>query len=1193
MATNVHAGTITASVTADVSQYQASLGHATQAAQQFKSSVNSVSFQGFNRGIIATTTLLYGMNRIMGQMSKGMEEFSNILARIGAVADLTSTSVQALADSMKDLSTSYGVGRTDIMRAMYTTAQSRFTKPSEMRFFSEQATMLSRASGKEIDAQGAAKLMTGLVRSLNLNVQRDVASGQLSDMLLKSRDIGRWELREMAPTIAKVATVFGNEFADRLGGVETLRQMNAIMAVASGTDLPLGMVSTGVRRLVERSYQLRDTARGKYLRDSLIGLGHDPTDPIGSAIAKGPMFYLQDLARISGGRPMDLYKLGFQSRELAAVSAAMSGKGSQLMSAYQGLDPTATRGVTGDYVRQMKDTYEYRREQLSAEWEITSQEFMRASMPIIRSFTDMLGAFNRVARALPDSVKSGLSLVAMMSSFRFLLNLLGVKGSIFGMSSARMTGGGSGAMRFAGAKFGTAGQAISHLTSALEQRDIGAEVSSRMSSAIRNRDILSRTYSTNVGQHITPAEYLAHGSIAGRRNMLMRSHGINYNMLAGGYQLRGAGGHFMQGSHPTLRDAIDARVQSMGGAEKYGAYASRVVPRSELPKTSIAHQLGRYSGAMSGFGRAGYTPSSQDLSAMGVGKFARGLGAATNTVGRFASGLGSLVGPMLKMVVVLNTFGAVMDGLNRKAAPQMFDGKQKLQPKRHGLFGKFMDQHSMGISALVATTLGDGPEAAYEIMSDYANKYGLIADPDSPEAMTRMQALYRTGYHGMKGFRQAKIDDVMGEVWRSHLTPAQRTALMGAGIEPGKFGGRAQEAVRKHLESIDTMEPDNWNHFVAGEGGMSQAMNYVKDGLVALASEMGVAVDAMQSKPVADAVDRLNSVTDAWTKTLMKSLRELMSVFGRNALMFDKQWDIYASSDRLGENARDDIFTREGGKYLGKYQTALDHIQENYGGFAGVDFSADHYKKGTGGWMDKVLKEHTQLELQVGMAGRDIGAKTNFERHRAFREYLKSQPKHLVGRMTQDQKDALFEKEGFGRIQGKPIGDEYESMLDTYESTRNRYSGKLDRKLNAMQYMRVLPDLKNMALEEQIRLYEKHTGRKAEGDPFYDSNFQNYINPKMRDFFQLVQTGGMAQYESATQFGSAQAYNQLLQRDGPEYEMIAHLERSEKHLEKLAYPEESEVDSLYERTMKMAETFFMEADTSNFFGNISRIAEET
>ena len=443
MASRIHGGTIQAELTANVSGYMSGLGQATQASQQFQRSVTGISFQGFNRGIIATTTLLYGMNRIMGQMSQGMEEFSNVLARIGAVADLTADSVKNLADSMKAVSVSQGIVRSDIMKAMYTTAQSRFTKPSEMRFFGEQAAMLSRASGKEIDAAGAAKLMTGLVRSLGLDMQRDVASGRLSDMLLKSRDIGRWELRDMAPAIAKVATVFGNEFAGRLGGVETLRQMNAIMAVASGTDLPLGMVSTGVRRLVERSYQLRGTKRGEHLRTQLAGLGYDARDPITAALEKGPLFYLRDLARLSGGSPMELYRLGFQSRELAAVSAAMQGRGSQLMSAYQQMSPGGIAGTTGKYGERMKDTYEFRRDQLRAEWQITSQEFMQASVPMIRSFTDVLSGLNKVAQVLPQSVKSFAGLISMIVSMRFALNLLGFKGSIFGISSARMTGGGN------------------------------------------------------------------------------------------------------------------------------------------------------------------------------------------------------------------------------------------------------------------------------------------------------------------------------------------------------------------------------------------------------------------------------------------------------------------------------------------------------------------------------------------------------------------------------------------------------------------------------------------------------------------------------------------------------------------------------------------------------------------------------
>ena len=65
-------GTITGSMYLDPSAYISGLNTAAGATRSFQQGVSSISFAGFNRGIFATTTLLYGLERIMSNMSKGM-----------------------------------------------------------------------------------------------------------------------------------------------------------------------------------------------------------------------------------------------------------------------------------------------------------------------------------------------------------------------------------------------------------------------------------------------------------------------------------------------------------------------------------------------------------------------------------------------------------------------------------------------------------------------------------------------------------------------------------------------------------------------------------------------------------------------------------------------------------------------------------------------------------------------------------------------------------------------------------------------------------------------------------------------------------------------------------------------------------------------------------------------------------------
>lgn len=423
-------GTITGSMVLDPSAYISGLGQAAAATRSYQAGINGVTFAGFNRGVFATTTLLYGLNRIMHSMSKGMEEYSNVLGRIGSVADLTAASVGALADSMKRLSVEQGVGRKDIMGGMYTALQSRFASPAEMRAMAQGGAILSRSSGKEINVKKSVDLLSVARQALGINMDA-VTSGRMNNLLLKGRDVGRWELDQMAAALGIPLTVYGNQFAGRIGGEETLRQLVAIMSTATLAGMNPRMTATGTRRLVERTVQLNKTKAGDPLRRGLIDLGFDPQDPIMSALNQGPIKFLNTLIRLTGGQTSELNRLGFGSRDLMLLTSAMRGNGGLLNKTYEELSYANTAGTAERYGEKMKGTYDYTRDRLRSQWELTSQSFMQASIPFIGQFTSMLETFNTVAQKLPDSVKSFMMLTSALMTFRMFMNLLGLRGPLF------------------------------------------------------------------------------------------------------------------------------------------------------------------------------------------------------------------------------------------------------------------------------------------------------------------------------------------------------------------------------------------------------------------------------------------------------------------------------------------------------------------------------------------------------------------------------------------------------------------------------------------------------------------------------------------------------------------------------------------------------------------------------------------
>ena len=164
-----HVGTITGSMTLDPSAYLAGLNRAAQATTAFRTSMvgggmafnqfgtnanNIAGMMGrFNTSIYASMTAFYALSRTISSSLGVFEEYSNIMSRISATADLSASSVNALSESFKKLNRELGGSRSDLMKGVYTAVQANFTSPSEFMPIGEAAMRLRTASGREIDTQ--------------------------------------------------------------------------------------------------------------------------------------------------------------------------------------------------------------------------------------------------------------------------------------------------------------------------------------------------------------------------------------------------------------------------------------------------------------------------------------------------------------------------------------------------------------------------------------------------------------------------------------------------------------------------------------------------------------------------------------------------------------------------------------------------------------------------------------------------------------------------------------------------------------------------------------------------------------------------------------------------------------------------------------------------------------------------------
>lgn len=429
-----HVGTITGSMTLDPSAYLAGLNRAAQATAAFRTSMtgsgmafnqfgtnanNIAGMMGrFNTSIYASMTAFYALSRTISSSLGVFEEYSNIMSRISATADLSASSVNALSESFKKLNRELGGSRTDLMKGVYTAIQANFTRPSEFMPIGEAAMRLRTASGREIDTQKSADVISVVRNALGVRSGRE---GAITDMLLRGRDIGRYELKEMASALGIPITVFGNQFGARLGPEETLRQLIAILSSATQTGLAPRTAATGTRRLVEKTTRLASAPGGvgKNLTQALGSLGYGS---ISEALNEGPIPYLENILKLTGGRPEELAKLGFGAREFMLLSSSLRDNMGQTRQFYQELSPGNIAGTTDKYIDKHKDTWWYQRDRLRSAYEDTQISLMNALVPTMKSLANSLEVINDLFQALAPSIKQLIGLIALGAGASILKN---------------------------------------------------------------------------------------------------------------------------------------------------------------------------------------------------------------------------------------------------------------------------------------------------------------------------------------------------------------------------------------------------------------------------------------------------------------------------------------------------------------------------------------------------------------------------------------------------------------------------------------------------------------------------------------------------------------------------------------------------------------------------------------------------
>lgn len=418
----------------DPSAYIAGLNRAAQHTAAFQSSIQAgtaginafakasqsmaVGMSRLNSSVYASMTAFYALSRVVSSSLGVFEEYNNIIARISATADLSISSVTALSESFKKLNRELGGSRTDLMKGVYRAVQANFTTPEEFMPIGAAAMRLRTASGREINTTKSADVISVIRNALGIKSGRE---GFITDMLLRGRDIGRYELTEMASALGIPITVFGNQFSAKLGPEETLRQLIAILSSATQTGLSPRVAATGMRRMIQKTSRMAAAPEGigKNLTRALQGMGYGS---ISEALNESPIALLHNLSTLSGGRQEILTRLGFGDRESMLLASALRNNMGQTRDFHNKLAAGEIGGTTYKYLDRHKQTWWYQRDRLRSAYEDSQLKLMEAMIPVLSTFANSLEVVNDLFQALAPSIKRLIGLMTIGAGFSILRN---------------------------------------------------------------------------------------------------------------------------------------------------------------------------------------------------------------------------------------------------------------------------------------------------------------------------------------------------------------------------------------------------------------------------------------------------------------------------------------------------------------------------------------------------------------------------------------------------------------------------------------------------------------------------------------------------------------------------------------------------------------------------------------------------
>lgn len=334
----------------------------------------------------------------LGKSTMMAAEFESGLRSVNSILQETDGGLSRLGDQILDLATRVPKSANDLAAGAYEVASAGFTTAEDTRTVLEAAAKAAAAGGTE-----TAQAVTGITTVLNsYNLEADQA-GRVSDALFKTVEAGVVNFEQLSHNVGDFIGIG--------------RAAGATLEESLGTYAQL-TIATG-------QYARSATAMNAIFR-SLI----NPTDALQSVLDhlgegtakqmienKGLIPTIRQLVEETGGQETALFELFGNVEAVNGVLAIMSQNERESAEFIaQFTDEAKLAGSTAQALAQRSKALNYQIELMKTTFGAIAIEVGQAFLPAVKAAASVLGVALRLFAALPDSVKQGIGVLALLSS---------------------------------------------------------------------------------------------------------------------------------------------------------------------------------------------------------------------------------------------------------------------------------------------------------------------------------------------------------------------------------------------------------------------------------------------------------------------------------------------------------------------------------------------------------------------------------------------------------------------------------------------------------------------------------------------------------------------------------------------------------------------------------------------------------